>query len=144
MLKRNRSWVLVAHTCNPSYPGGRDQEKLQFEASLGKEFERHYLEKSHHKKGLVEWLKVQALSSRTSTTKKKKRERERETETDGRVVVVGGTDNRKYQGNQVKERGKVHKVFMPSAGFVFLFFFKASICFSRLHISRRTHEDLRL
>jgi hypothetical protein len=31
---------------------------LQFEASLGNEFARPYLEKTHHKKGLVEWLKV--------------------------------------------------------------------------------------
>jgi hypothetical protein len=45
--------VLVAHTCNPSYSGGS-----QFKASLGKWFARPYLEKTHHKKGLVEWLKV--------------------------------------------------------------------------------------
>jgi hypothetical protein len=32
-----------------------------------------YLEKTHHKKGLVEWLMVQALSSSPSTAKKKKR-----------------------------------------------------------------------
>jgi hypothetical protein len=32
------SWALVAHACNPSYSGGRDQEdrSQQFEASLGK------------------------------------------------------------------------------------------------------------
>jgi hypothetical protein len=24
--KHNITWVLVAHTCNPSYSGGRDQE----------------------------------------------------------------------------------------------------------------------
>jgi hypothetical protein len=34
---------------------------------------RPYLEKSHHKKGLAEWLKIQALSSCPSTTKKKKK-----------------------------------------------------------------------
>jgi hypothetical protein len=40
------------------------------EASLGKKFTRPYLEKEkHHKKWLVEWLKVQALSSSPSTTK---------------------------------------------------------------------------
>jgi hypothetical protein len=27
------SWVLVAHDCNPSYSGGRDQEDLRFEAN---------------------------------------------------------------------------------------------------------------
>jgi hypothetical protein len=40
------SRVLVAHTCNPSYSGGRDQE----ETSLGKEFLRPYLEKTHYKR----------------------------------------------------------------------------------------------
>jgi hypothetical protein len=34
---------------------------------------RPILEKTHHKKGLVEWLKVKALSSSTSTAKKKKK-----------------------------------------------------------------------
>jgi hypothetical protein len=35
---------------------------------------RSYLKKTHHKKGLVEWLKVKALSS-NPITEKKKRER---------------------------------------------------------------------
>jgi hypothetical protein len=39
-----------------------------------------YLEKTHHKKSLVEWLKVQALSSNPSTAKKKKRKKEKERE----------------------------------------------------------------
>jgi hypothetical protein len=30
---------------------------------------RTYLKKTHHKKGLVEWLKVQALNSSPSTEK---------------------------------------------------------------------------
>jgi hypothetical protein len=34
---------------------------------------RPYLEKSHHKKGLAEWVKVKALSSNPSTSKKKKK-----------------------------------------------------------------------
>jgi hypothetical protein len=33
---------------------------------------RHYLEKPFTKIGLVEWLKVKALDSNSSTTKKKK------------------------------------------------------------------------
>jgi hypothetical protein len=33
---------------------------------------RSYLEKTHHRKRLVEWLKVKALSSNTRTKKKKK------------------------------------------------------------------------
>jgi hypothetical protein len=40
----------VAHTCNPSYSGGRDQGESQFKASLGKQFLRPYLEKILHKK----------------------------------------------------------------------------------------------
>jgi hypothetical protein len=34
---------------------------------------RSYLEKTHHKKGLVEWLKVKVLGSNPSTAKKKKK-----------------------------------------------------------------------
>jgi hypothetical protein len=45
----------VAHACNPSYSGGRGKE---FEATPDKQFARPYLEKTLHKKGLVEWLKV--------------------------------------------------------------------------------------
>jgi hypothetical protein len=45
---------------------------LQFKASLGKQFTRPYLEKTHHQKGMLEWLKVYALSLNPSTGKKKK------------------------------------------------------------------------
>jgi hypothetical protein len=44
---------------------------LRFEASLGKQLARPYLEKTLHKKGLMEWHKVKALSSSPSTTKEK-------------------------------------------------------------------------
>jgi hypothetical protein len=44
---------------------------LQFEASLGKWFTTSYLEKPFTKIGLVEWLKVKALSSSPSTIKNK-------------------------------------------------------------------------
>jgi hypothetical protein len=47
--------MLVAHACHPSYSRGRNQEDHKFEAS---QFIRPYLKKTHHKKGLVEWLKV--------------------------------------------------------------------------------------
>jgi hypothetical protein len=47
----------VAHTCNPNYSGGRDQEDLSFEDSLGKQLSRPYLKKPQHKIGLPEWLK---------------------------------------------------------------------------------------
>jgi hypothetical protein len=57
-----KHWALVAHTCDPSYSGGRDQEdrgriegglREDQDASPGKQFSRPYLEKTHHKKGLV-------------------------------------------------------------------------------------------
>jgi hypothetical protein len=44
---------MVAHTSNPSSSGGS-----WLGASLGKQFSRPYFEKTHHKKGLVEQLKV--------------------------------------------------------------------------------------
>jgi hypothetical protein len=49
-------WALVAHAYNPSYSGGRDQENCGSQPALVKQFTRPYLEKTHHKKGLVEWL----------------------------------------------------------------------------------------
>jgi hypothetical protein len=48
----------MAHTCNPSYSAGRDQEDRGSKPALGKQFTRLYLKKTLHKKGLVEWLKV--------------------------------------------------------------------------------------
>jgi hypothetical protein len=50
--------MLVAHTCNPSYSGGRNQEDCGSKPAQGKEYMRLYLEKTHHKKVLVEWLKA--------------------------------------------------------------------------------------
>jgi hypothetical protein len=50
------SQALVAHTCNPSYSGGRDQEDQGSKPVQANNL-RPYLEKTHHKKGLVEWLK---------------------------------------------------------------------------------------
>jgi hypothetical protein len=35
-LRYMDSWVLVAHTCNPSYSGGRDQEDHGLKPALGK------------------------------------------------------------------------------------------------------------
>jgi hypothetical protein len=40
-------------------------------AAPGKKSSRPYLEKTLHRKGLVEWFKVKALSSSPSTKKKK-------------------------------------------------------------------------
>jgi hypothetical protein len=48
--------VLVVHTWNPSYLGGRDEDD-QGSKPAPKQFVKYYLEKTHTKKGLVEWLK---------------------------------------------------------------------------------------
>jgi hypothetical protein len=57
---------MVAHACNSSYSIGRDYENPRFEATLGKQFVRPYLEKKKQQqkknhittKGLAKWLKV--------------------------------------------------------------------------------------
>jgi hypothetical protein len=48
----------VAHACNPSYSGGRDQEDHGSKPAWGNKFLRPYLKNTHHQKGLVEGLKV--------------------------------------------------------------------------------------
>jgi hypothetical protein len=50
-------WAL-AHTCNHSYSGGRDQEDGNLKPDRANSSTRPYLEKPITKKGLVEWLKV--------------------------------------------------------------------------------------
>jgi hypothetical protein len=53
--------VLVAHACNPSYSGGRDQEDHGLKPVQGNSSrDSPYLEKLFTKIGLVEWLKVKA------------------------------------------------------------------------------------
>jgi hypothetical protein len=71
--------VLVAHAYNPSYSGG-----LQFEASLGKQFMRPYLQKKKKKKsqkGLwtgsssksTRLASIEAMSSNPSAKEEKKK-----------------------------------------------------------------------
>jgi hypothetical protein len=74
--------VPVAHTCNPSYSGGRDQEDCSSKL-------RNYLEKPYHKKlGLVEWLKVKALSSSPSTAKKKTKTKKKTNSINPAAVLI--------------------------------------------------------
>jgi hypothetical protein len=57
----------MAHTCNPSYSGDRDEDhssKPAWANSLRDPISKKPLTKI----GLVEWLKVKALSSNPSTT----------------------------------------------------------------------------
>jgi hypothetical protein len=48
--------VPVAHTCNPSYSGCRDQEDCGSKSARANRSVRPYLENPFTKIGLVEWL----------------------------------------------------------------------------------------
>jgi hypothetical protein len=52
------SWVPVACACNLSYSGGRDQEDLGLKPRQIVHEPLSKKQKCHHKKGLVDWLKV--------------------------------------------------------------------------------------
>jgi hypothetical protein len=52
------SLALVAHSGNPNYSGGRDQEDCGSKPAWENSSTRPYFEKTLHKKGLVKWLKV--------------------------------------------------------------------------------------
>jgi hypothetical protein len=69
--EKNLSWALVAHDCNPSYSGGRDQEDCSSKPAWTNNSTRPYLKKPFTKIGLVGRLKVRAMSSSPSTTQKK-------------------------------------------------------------------------
>jgi regulator of replication initiation timing len=45
------SWVLMAHICNPSYSGGRDQEDQCLKLAWVNSSRDPILKKPHHKKG---------------------------------------------------------------------------------------------
>jgi hypothetical protein len=55
----------VAHICNPTYSGGRNQKDHSSKPGQGNSFARSYLEKPFTKTG----LKVKALSSSSRTSK---------------------------------------------------------------------------
>jgi hypothetical protein len=57
------------------YPGGRNQEDLGSKPAWANSLWDPISKKTYHKKGLVEWLKVKALSSSSSNTKKKKKKK---------------------------------------------------------------------
>jgi hypothetical protein len=62
----------VSYTCNPSYSGGRDQKDHGLNPAWANSYLSPYLEKPFTKIGLVERLKLKALSSSLSTIKKEK------------------------------------------------------------------------
>jgi hypothetical protein len=68
--------VPVAHICNPSYSGGRDQKDHSSRGSKPARTNSSgdpISKKPITKTGLSEWLKLKALSSNPSTAKKKKK-----------------------------------------------------------------------
>jgi hypothetical protein len=65
--------VLVAHFCNPRYSEDRNQKQQSLKPAWANSSKRPCLEKPFTKIGLVEWLKVKALSSSPSTAKKKRK-----------------------------------------------------------------------
>jgi hypothetical protein len=70
-----KSWVPVPHACNRCYSGDRDQKDCGSKPAQAKSsrdpVEIGFYEKPFTKIGLVEWLKVKALSSSPSTAKTK-------------------------------------------------------------------------
>jgi hypothetical protein len=60
----------VAHAYNPSYSGGRDQEDRGLKSTPANSSQDPISEKPITKTGLVEWLKVKALSSKPSSKPK--------------------------------------------------------------------------
>jgi hypothetical protein len=65
--------VPVAHGHNPSYSGGRDQKDHGSKPAEANSLRGPISKKPNTKIGLVEWLKVKALSSSPSNTHKKKK-----------------------------------------------------------------------
>jgi hypothetical protein len=55
--KKQRKETQAGHVFNPSYLGDTDQEVYSSKPALGKYFKRPNLKNTHHKKGLVEWIK---------------------------------------------------------------------------------------
>jgi hypothetical protein len=62
----------VAHSCNPSYSGGTDQEDCGLKPAWTNSSET-LSRKYPSQKRWVEWLKVKDLSSSHSTARKKKK-----------------------------------------------------------------------
>jgi hypothetical protein len=68
----------VAHTYNPSYSGGRDQEDHGLKPGQGNSSQDPISKMPIMIKGLMEWLKVKALSSSPVLQKKKKEKEEKD------------------------------------------------------------------
>jgi hypothetical protein len=75
--ERQDSQALVAHACNPSYSGARDQKDHSSKPAQANSSMSPHLKKHFTKMGLVERLKVKALSSIPSSTKKRRKEKKK-------------------------------------------------------------------
>jgi hypothetical protein len=73
--------VPVAHSYNPSYSGDRDHRTITVRNQLGQIVCEHPISKIPNTKkgGLVEWLKVRAMSSSPSTEERKKKKKKKRT-----------------------------------------------------------------
>jgi hypothetical protein len=58
LQKSEAGWVPMAHTRNPSDSGGIDKEDQGLKLAQANSSRDPVFKKTHHKKGLVEWLKV--------------------------------------------------------------------------------------
>jgi hypothetical protein len=67
----------VTHTYNPSYSAGRDQEDRGLKAAQAKSSRDPISKKTHHRKGLAEWIKVGPKFKPQYRGKKKERERKK-------------------------------------------------------------------
>jgi hypothetical protein len=67
----------VTHACNPNYSGGRNQEDCSSKPVWANSSQDPISKRPITKKRLVEWLKVEALSSSPSTAKKKKKRKKK-------------------------------------------------------------------
>jgi hypothetical protein len=74
------SWVLVAHACNPSYSGGRDQEDRGSKSDQTNSFRNPISKKKKksQKQDCVEWLKVEGSEFKPQHRKKSKNKKKRE------------------------------------------------------------------
>jgi hypothetical protein len=63
-----KMYPLVAHACSLSYSGGRDQENPGSKPALANILQDLISKNPITKKGVVEWLKLSALSSNPSST----------------------------------------------------------------------------
>jgi hypothetical protein len=69
--RMNWGWALVAHACNPTYLGGRDQEDRSSKPAQANSARDPISKNPSQKIGLVEWLKVKARVQAPVPQKKK-------------------------------------------------------------------------